>query len=129
MNNVLKNKNGNILDPKIPRYEKEIKNINEKGLKNINDILSRIKCGTTTKHPTSQTSVQLFSVEELKSMFNVNSIAGDEIFCAVMNGDNHATGAHYDGTTWTDNGLYVTFAQSINTQIRINYFIYYFGQK
>ncbi len=120
MNDVLKDKNGNIMNPKIPRYEK---------LKNstINSGKA-IKCiqGSIVKTPAG-TSIILFTMEELNELFGVSNCGTNNIVAFITNGDGNASSTHFDSTVILDGRLYATFTQTISKQIRINYLIFYIG--
>lgn len=120
MNECLKDKEGNILDPKIPRYE---------NLKN-NTIISgtAIKSiqGTMVRY-TATNSVVMFTFQELNELFGVDNCTYGNILAFVCNGDGNANSVHFNCATLASDSVYATFDSEINSNVRINYIIFYLG--
>ena len=121
MNNpCLNDKDGNIFNPKIPRYEKLKKSTINSG--------TAIKCiqGTIVK-AVSGNATALFTFQELNQMFGVSNCSNDNIVALVSNGDGAANSVHFNGTTLQDNTVYVTLDSTTGMHVRINYIIFYIG--
>lgn len=120
MNECLKDKEGNILDPKIPRYE-NLKNntiISSTAIKSIQGTMIRY---------TAANSVVMFTFQELNELFGVDDCTYGNILAFVCNGDGAANSVHFNSATLADNAVYATFDAQINSNVRINYIIFYLG--
>ena len=119
-NECLKDNDGNVINPKIPRYE---------NLKN-NTIISgtAIKSiqGTMVRY-TATNSVVMFTFQELNELFGVDNCTYGNILAFVCNGDGNANSVHFNCATLADDSVYATFDTQINSTVRINYIIFYLG--
>ena len=76
----------------------------------------------------NDTSVQLFTISQLKTRFGISSassVDSNQFMVIVQNGDGNATDAHMEGSTWVGDRCYAVFASLVRTQIRINYLVIY----
>lgn len=106
----------NIINDNITTEVNEIKN----GL--------QFKAGTTTKTVGSgNDAVQLFTLAELRTMFNASSATSTQFFAIVNNGDGLSNGKHFESCTWANNIMYVVWngTLSASASTRINYLIFY----
>lgn len=117
---ILVDSEGNQLNPKIQRYE-ELKN------STVNSG-SAIKCiqGTTIR-TVNGNATALFTFQELNEMFGVENCTYGNIVALLCNGDGAACNAHFNGATLADNTVYATLDAQTNSNVRINYIIFYLG--
>lgn len=76
----------------------------------------------------NDTSVQLFTISQLKTRFGISSassVSSNQFMVIVQNGDGSATAAHMEGSTWLGDKCYAVFSSNVSTQIRINYLVIY----
>lgn len=76
----------------------------------------------------NDTSVQLFTISQLKTRFGISSassVSSNQFMVIVQNGDGNATAAHVEGSTWVGDRCYAVFSSNVSTQIRINYLVIY----
>jgi hypothetical protein len=76
----------------------------------------------------NDTSVQLFTISQLKTRFGISSassVASNQFMVIVQNGDGNATAAHMEGSTWVGDKCYAVFSSTVSAQIRINYLVIY----
>lgn len=68
-------------------------------------------------------AIRIWTPAEFTSKFG-RAFDASKDFCALMNADGKACGAHIDGCTWIgDDGLYAVFDRTVNGSIRINYLV------
>lgn len=117
---ILVDSEGNQLNPKIQRYEELKKSTVNSG--------TAIKCiqGTIIK-AVSGNATALFTFQELNEMFGVENCTYGNIIALICNGDGAACNAHFDGATLADNTVYATLDAQTNSNVRINYIIFYLG--
>lgn len=84
----------------------------------------QFKSGTMVKTINGD-ATNLFTLNELKTMFGVSSANTYNFFVLVNNGDGNANGKHFDNCTWLGTTLYMVMNGSVNTSTRINYLIFY----
>lgn len=93
---------------------------------NIISPVPRIISGTRVINGmTGGTSAVLFTLSQLQTAFNASSASRDCFAVSVTNGDSDASNAHFDGTTWLNNDLYVLFSGNEFGAARINYIVAY----
>ena len=117
---ILVDSKGNQLNPKIPRYE-NLKNntiISGTAIKSIQGTIIKAVSGNATA---------LFTFQELNGMFGVENCTYGNIIALICNGDGAACNAHFDGATLADNTVYATLDAQTNSNVRINYIIFYLG--
>ena len=74
------------------------------------------------------TSTRLFTINELRTIFNAPSAVYTNFYAVVNNGDGNANGVHIEGCTWVNSGaeLYVVWPNNLgSSQLRINYVVFY----
>jgi len=94
--------------------------VNERSLAELPKFVS----GTVVK-TASDTSVHMFTLEKLKTMFGITSVGTNNITAIFANGDGNAADTHIDGATWVGTNLYAVFGAKRDGGIRINYTIIY----
>lgn len=66
----------------------------------------------------------LFTLAELKALFNLTAIDPTKLICVVSNGDGSATDTPVIGTIWHDNAIKVNLGATYTGSIRINYILF-----
>lgn len=114
-------------------YGNRVDIITKNGLYLDGNRIPRMISGTKiVSNLNNVTSVSVFSLSELQSIFGVNPNSDETIeqqaihFHAIFsNGDGNADPAHVDGATWMNGTLFAVFDRGANGDIRINYTIIY----
>ena len=117
---ILVDSEGNQLNPKIQRYE-ELK----KSTVNSGTAIKSIQ-GTMIRY-TAENSVVMFTFQELNELFGVDNCTYGNILAFVCNGDGNANSVHFNCATLASDSVYATFDSEINSNVRINYIIFYLG--
>lgn len=114
-----------------PANLNEMQNIiNDNITNSINETKAELQfeAGTTVKTVGSGSdSVQLFTLTELRALFNAPTATSTNFFAIINNGDGLSNGKHFESCTWVNNVLYVTWSGSLSASAstRINYLIFY----
>lgn len=90
----------------------------------------KISAGTIVKTAKSgQTSFVLFTLDEIKKIFNSQNVVANSIAILVCNGDGAAFPSHLESVTALNNNWYVVFKDmlKIDMNCRIQYVIFYWG--
>lgn len=71
----------------------------------------------------------LFTLEEIKKIFNSQNVTADHIAISICNGDGNAFPSHLESVTVVNNNWYVVFKDilKINMNCRVQYVIFYWG--
>lgn len=88
----------------------------------------KIKVGTAVRTATKgENSFVLFTLEEVEKMFELESLATNNIAILISNGDGSAFPCHLEGVTVLNNKWYVVFKDIIqmNMSCRVQYVIFY----
>lgn len=75
-------------------------------------------------------SFVLFTLEEIKKIFNSQNVIADKIAISICNGDGRAFPFHLESVTVLNNNWYVVFKDilTINMDCRVQYVIFYWGE-
>ena len=84
----------------------------------------KFKAGSVVKRINGD-SVALFTLNELKTLFNTSTAGTTNFFALVNNGDGSANSRHFENCTWVGTTLYVVHNGTVNTNTKINYMIFY----
>ena len=89
---------------------------------NVGSIIKEAKSG--------QNSFVLFTLEEIKKIFNSQNVTADHIAILICNGDGNAFPSHLESVTVVNNNWYVVFKDilKINMNCRVQYVIFYWGK-
>lgn len=90
----------------------------------------KINAGTVVKEAKSgQNSFVLFTLEEIKKIFNSQNVTSSNIAVLICNGDGSAFPSHLESVTTLNNNWYVVFKDmlKINMDCRVQYVIFYWG--
>lgn len=134
---------------KVDLNETSVADINKVKASDLNEIKSVVN-EMSTEHNTLSSTVQtmqtnlqfirgtvikqasgdaqsLFTLTELRNLFNVPTATNVNFFAIVNNGDGNANNRHFENCTWVGNTLYVVWngTLSATTSTRINYVIFY----
>ena len=93
-------------------------------LKDALDALPKFISGSVVK-TASGTSVHMFTLAQLRTMFGISTAGTSNITAIFTNGDGNAADTHIEGSTWVDTNLYAVFDVKRDGAIRINYTIIY----
>lgn len=71
----------------------------------------------------------LFTLEEIKKIFNSQNVTSSNIAVLICNGDGAAFPSHLESVTALNNNWYVVFKDmlKINMDCRVQYVIFYWG--
>lgn len=71
----------------------------------------------------------LFTLEEIKKIFNSQNVTSSNIAVLICNGDGSAFPSHLESVTTLNNNWYVVFKDmlKINMNCRVQYVIFYWG--
>lgn len=90
----------------------------------------KINAGTVIKEVKSgQNSFVLFTLEEIKKIFNSQNVTSNNIAVLICNGDGSAFPSHLESVTTLNNNWYVVFKDMLknNMNCRVQYVIFYWG--
>lgn len=88
----------------------------------------QIRTGTIAMRVgTGNNSVQLFSLSQVLTLFGLSSAPTYQFAAFATNGDGNVSGAHYEGATWKNNELNLTWegVTGTPTDMRFNWVIIY----
>lgn len=118
---------GKILNDKYGELNRSLGNL-KTDFDKLNSI--KIKVGTTVRTVTKgENSFMLFTLEQVKNMFELESLSVDNIAILISNGDGKAFPSHLEGVTMLNNSWYVVFKDIVqgNMSCRVQYVIFYWG--
>ena len=119
---------GKILNDKYGELNQSLGNLKTDFKINLDGI--KIKTGTIVKEVKSgNNSFVLFTLEQVKNMFGLESFSVDDIVILASNGDGKAFPAHLEGVTFMNNSWYVVFKDILQGDMscRVQYVIFYRG--
>lgn len=90
----------------------------------------KIKAGTIVKTVRkNENSFVLFSLEQIKRMFDSENVTAGNIAILISNGDGAAFATHLEGVTVLNNNWYVVFRDVLkqDADCRVQYVIFYWG--
>lgn len=119
---------GKILNDKYGELNQSLGNLKTDFKINLDGI--KIKTGTIVKEVKSgNNSFVLFTLEQVKNMFGLESFSVNDIVILVSNGDGKAFPAHLEGVTFMNNSWYVVFKDILQGDMscRVQYVIFYRG--
>ena len=93
---------------------------------NLNGV--KIKTGTAVRMATKgDNSFVLFSLEQVKNMFGLDSLSVNNIAILISNGDGRAFPFHLEGVNMLNNSWYVVFKDILQGDMscRVQYVIFY----
>lgn len=88
----------------------------------------QIRTGTIAMRiGTGNNSAKLFSLSQVLSLFGLSSAPVYKFAAFATNGDGNTSGAHYEGATWKNNELHITWegVTGTPTDMRFNWVIIY----
>lgn len=91
----------------------------------------KINAGSIVKEAKSgQNSFVLFTLEEIKKIFNSQNVTANHIAISICNGDGNAFPFHLESVTVVNNNWYVVCKDilKINMNCRVQYVIFYWGK-
>lgn len=118
---------GKILNDKYGELNRSLGNL-KTDFDKLNSI--KIKVGTTVRTVTKgENSFMLFTLEQVKNMFELESLSVNNIAILISNGDGKAFPSHLEGVTMLNNSWYVVFKDIVqgNMSCRVQYVIFYWG--
>lgn len=118
---------GKILNDKYGELNRSLGNL-KTDFDKLNSI--KIKVGTAVRTATKgENSFMLFTLEQVKNMFELESLSVDNIAILISNGDGQAFPSHLEGVTMLNNSWYVVFKNivQLNMSCRVQYVIFYWG--
>lgn len=118
---------GKILNDKYGELNRSLGNL-KTDFDKLNSI--KIKVGTAVRTATKgENSFMLFTLEQVKNMFELESLSVDNIAILISNGDGKAFPSHLEGVTMLNNSWYVVFKDIVqgNMSCRVQYVIFYWG--
>lgn len=118
---------GKILNDKYGELNRSLGNL-KTDFDKLNSI--KIKVGTAVRTATNgENSFMLFTLEQVKNMFELESLSVDNIAILISNGDGKAFPSHLEGVTILNNSWYVVFKDIVqgNMSCRVQYVIFYWG--
>ena len=118
---------GKILNDKYGGLNRSLGNL-KTDFDKLNSI--KIKVGTAVRTVTKgENSFMLFTLEQVKNMFELESLSADNIAILISNGDGKAFPSHLEGVTMLNNSWYVVFKDIVqgNMSCRVQYVIFYWG--
>lgn len=119
---------GKILNDKYGELNQSLGNLKTDFKINLNGI--KIKAGTIVKEVKSgNNSFVLFTLEQVKNMFGLESFSVDDIAILISNGDGKAFPSHLEGVSILNNNWYVVFKDIVQGDMscRVQYVIFYWG--
>ena len=119
---------GKILNDKYGELNQSLGNLKTDFKINLDGI--KIKAGTIVKEVKSgNNSFVLFTLEQVKNMFGLESFSVDDIAILISNGDGKAFPSHLEGVSILNNNWYVVFKDIVqgNMSCRVQYVIFYWG--
>lgn len=119
---------GKILNDKYGELNQSLGNLKTDFKINLDGI--KIKTGTIVKEVKSgNNSFVLFTLEQVKNMFGLESFSVNDIVILVSNGDGKAFPAHLECVTFMNNSWYVVFKDILQGDMscRVQYVIFYRG--
>ena len=97
-------------------------------LLNLLEDIPKIKCGTKVLTSTGGTSVKVFTIDELNTLFGVEDCSATNTACFFANGDGSAQSVHIEGATYLNSAWNAVFNdKSTAGNFRVNYMAIYFG--
>ena len=118
---------GKILNDKYGELNRSLGNL-KTDFDKLNSI--KIKVGSAIRTAiTGENSVMLFTLEQVKNMFELESLSVDNIAILISNGDGKAFPSHLESVTMLNNSWYVVFKDIVqgNMSCRVQYVIFYWG--
>lgn len=118
---------GKILNDKYGELNRSLGNL-KTDFDKLNSI--KIKVGTAVRTATKgENSFILFTLEQVKNMFELESLSVNNIAILISNGDGKAFPSHLESVTMLNNGWYVVFKDIVqgNMSCRVQYVIFYWG--
>ena len=118
---------GKILNDKYGELNQSLGNL-KTDFDKLNSI--KIKVGTAVRTATKgENSFVLFTLEQVKNMFELESLSVNNIAILISNGDGKAFPSHLEGVTMLNNSWYVVFKDIVqgNMSCRVQYVIFYWG--
>ena len=118
---------GKILNDKYGELNRSLGNL-KTDFDKLNSI--KIKVGTAVRTATKgENSFMLFTLEQVKNMFELESLSVDNIAILISNGDGKAFPSHLEGVTMLNNSWYVVFKDIVqgNMSCKVQYVIFYWG--
>ena len=119
---------GKILNDKYGELNQSLGNLKTDFKINLDGI--KIKAGTIVKEVKSgNNSFVLFTLEQVKNMFGLESFSVDDIAILISNGDGKAFPSHLEGVSILNNNWYVVFKDIVQGDMscRVQYVIFYWG--
>lgn len=119
---------GKILNDKYGELNQSLGNLKTDFKINLDGI--KIKTGTIVKEVKSgNNSFVLFTLEQVKNMFGLESFSVNDIVILVSNGDGKAFPVHLECVTFMNNSWYVVFKDMLQGDMncRVQYVIFYRG--
>lgn len=119
---------GKILNDKYGELNQSLGNLKTDFKINLDGI--KIKAGTIVKEVKSgNNSFVLFTLEQVKNMFELESLSVNNIAILISNGDGRAFPSHLEGVNMLNNSWYVVFKDIVqgNMSCRVQYVIFYWG--
>lgn len=126
--NALDASQGKILNDKYGELNQSLGNLKTDFKINLDGI--KIKAGTIVKEVKSgNNSFVLFTLEQVKNMFGLESFSVDDIAILISNGDGKAFPSHLEGVNMLNNNWYVVFKDIVQRDMscRVQYVIFYWG--
>lgn len=97
-------------------------------LLNLLEDIPKIKCGTKVLTATATTSIKVFTIDELNTLFGVEDCSATNTACFFANGDGSAQSAHIDGATYLNRAWNAVLnSKATAGNFRVNYMAIYFG--
>lgn len=118
---------GKILNDKYGELNRSLGNL-KTDFDKLNSI--KIKVGTAARTAAKgENSFMLFTLEQVKNMFELESLSVNNIAILISNGDGKAFPSHLEGVTMLNNSWYVVFKDIVqgNMSCRVQYVIFYWG--
>lgn len=118
---------GKILNDKYGELNRSLGNL-KTDFDKLNSI--KIKVGTAVRTVTKgENSFMLFTLEQVKNMFELESLSVNNIAILISNGDGKAFPSHLEGATMLNNSWHVVFKDIVqgNMSCRVQYVIFYWG--
>lgn len=119
---------GKILNDKYGELNQSLGNLKTDFKINLDGI--KIKAGTIVKEVKSgNNSFVLFTLEQVKNMFGLESFSVNDIAILISNGDGKAFPSHLEGVSILNNNWYVVFKDIVQGDMscRVQYVIFYWG--
>lgn len=118
---------GKILNDKYGELNRSLGNL-KTDFDKLNSI--KIKVGTAVRTATKgENSFMLFTLEQVKNMFELESLSVNNIAILISNSDGKVFPSHLEGVTMLNNSWYVVFKDIVqgNMSCRVQYVIFYWG--